>query len=104
MNKKIPIYWKSSLQDIDNEVLNIKKATVDEFTSAGGRKIYRIFYGKKNSFNRTANLSSAIGAKNKDFFADKKKSSYRPTLFLVGCQHGFEFEGSVALLNIIHLI
>ena len=73
MNKKIPIYWKSSLQDIDNEVLNIKKATVDEFTSAGGRKIYRIFYGKKNSFNRTANLSSAIGAKNKDFFADKKK-------------------------------
>lgn len=104
MTKKIPNYWKSSLSDADNEVMNIKRGTVDEFTSAGGRKIYRIFYGEKNLFRRTANLSSAVGAKNKDYFADKKSRSYRPTLLLIGCQHGFEFEGSVALLNIIHAI
>lgn len=103
MEVKIPEYWKSRLSDADEIVKIVKKGKVEEFTSAGGRRIYRISYGK-NKWNRTANYSSACGAGKLECYADKKREGVKPTLFLSGCIHGFEFEGSVALLNLIKLI
>lgn len=100
-----PFYWKSSLEDIDETLKIINKGKfVKTGKSAGGRKIDLIFYGKKNDLQRTANLSSALGAGDKKCYADKTDSSYRPTVFLVGCIHGGEFEGTAALCNLIKLI
>lgn len=101
---KLPKYWKCTLEDAEKAVGGIKKGTVEEFLSAGGRKIYRVFYGKKNEWQRTANYSSAAGSRDIACYAKKDTPNYRPTLFLVGGIHGFEFEGSVALLNLISLI
>ena len=72
--------------------------------SAGGRNIYMFFYGKKNELGRTANLSSALGARNPAFYADKDAEDYRPTVFLAGGIHGAEFEGSMAVLNFIKIM
>lgn len=101
---KLPKYWRYTLEDAERAVSRIKKGTVQEFVSAGGRKIHRIFYGRKNEWQRTANYSSAAGSRDITCYAKKDNPSYRPTLFLVGGIHGFEFEGSVALLNLINLI
>lgn len=100
----IPEFWKTSIEDIDNAVSSVKKGKVVAIShSAGDRPIYMILYGEKNHIGRTANLSSALGAGDKTCYADKSGDSYRPTVFLVGCIHGGEFEGTAALLNLIHL-
>ena len=101
----IPQFYKTSLYDIENIVKSVKKANVSRLClSAGGRPIYMVSYGKQNKFLRTANLSSALGGKDKNCFADKSQPDYKPTLLLVGCIHGGEFEGTAALLNLINIM
>lgn len=101
----IPKFYKTSLTDIESIVKSAKKGSLTTLcNSAGNRPIYMLRYGKDNAFNRTANLSSALGGKDKSCFADKSAPDYIPTLCLVGCIHGGEFEGTAALLNLINVI
>lgn len=101
----IPKYYKTNLKDIENTIESTKLACVSTICkSAGGRPVYMLQYGKANSFDRTANLSSALGGKDKSCFADKTSPDYKPTLLLVGCIHGGEFEGTSALLNLVNII
>ena len=101
---KIPNYWKSSLEDIEETVKSLKKGSVRTVYSAGGRPIYLVEYGMRNEFHRTANFSSACGCHDMSCYADKKKPDTRPCLLLVGATHGAEFEGTVAILNLINLL
>lgn len=103
--ENIPVYWKSYVDDCIEIVKDVKKGKlVAETVSAGGRPVQLILYGKKNDFGRTANLSCALGASDKNCYADKSSPDYKPTLLLVGCVHGGEFEGTVALNNLISLL
>lgn len=101
MFNTVPIYWKGELSDIDYTVENIVKKGRTEVigTSAGGRPIYSIEYGERNVHNRTANYSSALGCR--DITAYKNNS--HPCLMFIGTVHGYEFEGTVSLLNLISL-
>lgn len=100
-----PIYWKTSLDDIDGVIKGITRGTVEHAAkSAGGREIYLIRYGSENNIRRTSNLSSALGAGDRNCYADKTESIYRPTVLLTGCIHGGEFEGVAALLNLINIL
>lgn len=101
----IPNYWKTELCDIENAVKHIHAGKTELLSkSAGGRDIYMIFYGKENDMARSANLSSALGAMDKNAYADKSDKNYRPTLMLAGGVHGGEFEGIAALLNLVSLM
>ena len=101
----IPVYWKTTLQDVENTLKYVKKGKVTlGAKSAGGRPIYMVEYGKSNLPKGTANLSSAMGAADYSCYADKSGADYVPTVFLVGCVHGGEFEGTCAMLNLIKLI
>jgi hypothetical protein len=101
----IPNYWKGDISDIEQAVSTLRKGVAEKIcTSPGGRIVYRIFYGKNNDLHRTANISSALGAGDFKCYADKSGSGYRPVLFLAGCIHGAEFEGTVALLNLINVL
>ena len=103
--KGTPDYWKTGLDDIEATVAGIKKGTVERIClSAGGRPVYRIFYGKSNDVKRTANLSSAMGAGSMNYYADKSAPDYRPTVFLVGAVHGGELEGTAALMNLVAIL
>ena len=103
--QNIPVYYKTSLEDVEECVKAIKKGHVDTLcTSPGGRPVYLIRYGKANTFERKANLSSALGASDPSCFADKSSPDYKPTLLLVGATHGGEFEGTMALLNLIQVL
>lgn len=101
---KEPAYWKSKLSDIDDIVNKIQKGKVSKFSSTGGRPIYCIEYGKINDYKRTANYSSACGAGDIRCYADKTGEDIRPCVMFIGAIHGAEFEGTVALLNMINII
>ena len=100
-----PDYWKSSLKDVDEVVKSVKRGRVTEMLpSAGKRPIYMIEYGQSNLPKGQANLSSALGAHDYSCYANKTDPSYVPTVFFMGCVHGGEFEGTVAIMNLISLL
>jgi hypothetical protein len=83
----------------------VKRGTVTlATTSAGDRPIYKIEYGRSNLPKSKANISSALGAGDIRCYADKTGADYVPTVYLAGCIHGGEFEGTMALLNLIKII
>jgi len=100
--KGVPSWWKTGLDDVEKTVAGVKKGKVEQVClSAGGRPVYRIFYGKPNDVKSTASLSSAMGAGNMKYYADKSSPDYRPTLFLAGAVHAGELEGVAALVNLV---
>lgn len=99
---EIPFWWKGSVQDVYDTVKLVKKGEVEVLChTPGKRPVYMIRYGNKNNLKRTANLSSAQGAGNLKCYADKSGADYVPTVCIVGACHGGEFEGTVALNNLI---
>lgn len=104
MRREPPAFFKATLEDIEREVAAVRKGTVQTVSSAGGRKIQLVCYGKKNDYRRTANLSSAAGYGDSSCYADKARPEVKPCLLLVGAMHGAEFEGTSAILNLIHVI
>jgi len=53
--KGVPVYWKTSLDDVEKTVAGIKKGKVERVClSPGGRPVYRIFYGKPNDLKQTS--------------------------------------------------
>ena len=102
---QIPVYWKTRLDQVEETLALVKKGRVTKpAVSAGGRPIYQVEYGKSNLPKGTANCSSALGGKDIKAFANKTGADYNPTIFLCGCIHGGEFEGTSALLNLIKMI
>ena len=102
---EIPGYWKGSVEDIAETLKEVKKGEVLELcTTPGGRTVSMVCYGHKNNLRRTANYSSAMGAGDFSAYADKTAEDYVPTVLLIGAVHGGEFEGTVAINNLIHNI
>ena len=98
-----PNYWKTSLNEVEEILKTIKKGKVKNVgKSAGGRDLFLVEYGEKQDFNRQANYSSACGAGDPKFYADK--SGKRPVIFIIGAEHGNEMEGIAAILNLIQMI
>ena len=96
-------FWRTRIEDV-NAALD--SAVIGEVhtlcTSAGGREIRYITYGDKVDYGRTANFSSACGAGNPKYYADREGK--RPTVMLIGATHGQELEGVAALVNLISLL
>lgn len=104
-DQSLPIYWRSTIEDLDEALKLVKRGVVTRAgESAGKRPIYRVEYGKSNVKLGRANLSSALGAHDVRFYADKTGEDYVPTLFLSGSVHGGEFEGTMAILNLIKIM
>ena len=68
----LPVYWKTRLDEVEETLALVKKGTVTKVAeSAGKRPIYMVEYGKSNLPKGTANLSSALGARDIKAYADK---------------------------------
>ncbi len=102
---KTPEYMLANLQRVKEVVDSVRCGTVHTLCqSAGGREVYMVEYGKNTLPRSTANYSSALGARDITCYADRTHESYIPTLMLVGCVHGGEFEGTAGILNLIHIM
>ncbi len=101
-----PVYWHGSVELVNEGLKSVKKGIVTALRpSAGKRPIYMVEYGKSTLPPRTANtVSSALGAADYSCYANKTGADYIPTVYIAGCIHGGEFEGTVAIMNLISLI
>ena len=100
--KKYP-FWRTRIEDIDAALDSAKIGQVHTMgVSAGGRTIRYITYGEKVDYNRTANFSSACGARDPKYYADREGK--RPTVMLIGATHGQELEGVAGLVNLISVL
>ena len=98
-----PAFWKTRLDEVDEVIKTVKKGKVRVVAkSPGGRNVYLVEYGEKEDFNRSATYSSACGAGDPKYYADKKGK--KPVVFIIGAEHGSETEGSCAILNMIQMI
>lgn len=102
--ENIPPFWLSTINEV-NEFLysNVKKGQIKIIgTSAGGRPIRAVFYGKPRVGEGTTTFSGSLG------FRDVK--AYRgpehdKTVYLgLAAIHGGEFEGIVGMVNLISII
>lgn len=102
VESEIPSWWKGSTQDVLDTIQLVKKGEVELLCETPGKRpVYMVRYGKKNNLKRTANYSSAMGAGNYNCYADKSGADYIPTVAIIGAEHGGEFEGTVAINNLI---
>ena len=96
----LPAFWKSEFADVEEAMRHISKGMVSVCGhSAGGRNLSCVKYGKSNPRNPAANYSSALGAGDITAY----RSNKFPVLMIVSGIHGFEFEGIVSVLNLIHI-
>lgn len=101
----VPEYWRSNLSDVKAAMDLVKKGkTFIKGYSAGGRPLYCVEYGEACLPPPKASLSGALGSRDYANFADKTSPDYVPTVCLMGAVHGGEWEGTVALNNLIKLI
>ncbi|MEX2566305.1 MAG: M14 family zinc carboxypeptidase, partial [Cyclobacteriaceae bacterium] len=99
----IPSFYKSTLQDIYDEMAAMKTGKSEKIAiSPGGHPLYAVYYGQKENFRTQANYNSAVAARNAAFYAEKNENT-RPVVFLLGPVHGQEVEGIVGLVNLIHI-
>lgn len=102
-NTEIPVFYKSKLADIEEELDNVNAGQVKVIAiSPAGLPVYAVYYGEKENFPSQANYNSAVAARNPAYFA-KKDSSTKPVIFFLGPVHGQEAEGIVGLVNLIHI-
>ena len=103
-SSSIPDFYKSRLEDIDEELENVRKGDVNVVAiSPGGLPVYSVTYGEKEDFNSQANYNSAVAARNPQYFA-RKSHNNKPVIFFLGPVHGQELEGIAGLVNLIHLL
>ena len=100
--KKYP-FWRTGYEDAEKLMASAKRGERHTLcTSAGGHEIHYLTYGEKIDYKRTANFSSACGAKDPKYYADREGKPQ--TIFLFGATHGQETEGVCGLLNLISLL
>jgi hypothetical protein len=103
-NRPLPAFYKGTLDDIDQELRNVRKGNVKAIAvSPGGLPVYAVYYGDRENFHSQANYNSALGAGNPAFFARKGKAT-KPVVYFIGPVHGQEAEGIVGLVNLIQLL
>jgi hypothetical protein len=100
----IPSFWLSTYDEVNDFLLtNVHKGKVEIIgTSAGGRPIRAVFYGKPRQGKGTTTFSGSLG------FGDVR--AYRgpdhdKTVYMgMAAVHGGEFEGIIGMVNLISVI
>ena len=101
---QIPAFWLTTVDEVNAYLSShVSKGQVEVIgTSAGGRPIRAVFYGKARQGKGTSTFSGSIGC--------RKLSAYRgpdhtKTVYLgMAAVHGGEFEGIAGMVNLISVI
>jgi hypothetical protein len=102
-NPESPDFWKSTVSDVDQVINELQKGDVQIVTrSPGNYPVYLVSYGKKVTYQRTANYNSAVAARKPERFANKNTDT-PPIVFIIGPVHGQEMENIAGTLNLIQV-
>jgi len=103
LQAEIPAFWKGRVEDVQKAVANVKRGSVQTIArSPGGRPLYLATYAPRIEFQRQANYSSAVAARDPQFYA-RKPAGTPPVVFIVGPPHGQEMESVVGLVNLLRV-
>jgi hypothetical protein len=100
----IPAFWVSSVDEVNTFLKkNIHKGELQIIgTSAGGRPIYAVLYGKPRQGKGTSTFSGSLG------FGDVRVyrgPDHEKTVYMgMSAVHGGEFEGIVGTVNLLSVI
>ena len=100
----IPSFWVSTTNEVaDFLSRQVKKGKVEVIgTSAGGRPIHAVFYGKARQGEGTATFSSALGFRDVQAY---RGPDHDKTVYLgMAAVHGFELEGIVGMVNLLSVL
>ena len=102
--ENIPSYWISSYDDVTSFLTkNVHKGKVGVIgTSAGGRPIRAVFYGKPRQGKGTTTFSGSLGSG--DVRAYRGPDHEKTVYMGMAAVHGGEFEGIVGMVNLISVI
>lgn len=102
--ENIPAFWVTTVDDVTSFLKkNVHKGTVEVIgTSAGGRPIRAVFYGKPRQGKGTTTFSGSLGFGDVSAYRgpDHKKKVYMG----MAAVHGGEFEGIVGMVNLISVL
>ncbi len=101
---EIPSFWVSTYDDV-NAFLEktVKKGQIEIIgTSAGGRLIRAVFYGKPRQGKGTTTFSGSLGFG--DVRAYRGPDHDKTVYMAMAAVHGGEFEGIVGVVNLISVI
>jgi hypothetical protein len=102
--ERVPAFWVSTVAEVEGFLqTRVKKGEVRRIgTSAGGRAIHAVFYGRAREGQGTATFSGSLG------FGDVRAylgpdHGKRVYLGLAGV-HGGEFEGMMGMVNLLSIL
>ncbi len=100
----IPSFWVSTYDGVTDFLLkNVHKGKVEVIgTSAGGRPIRAVFYGKPRKGKGTTTFSGSLGFG--DLAAYRGPDNDKTVYMGMAAVHGGEFEGIVGMINLISVI
>ena len=100
----IPSFWINTTDGVAEFLSrNVKKGTVEVIgTSASGRPIHAVFYGKARQGKGTTNFSGALGFR--DVKAYRGPSHEMTVYWGMSAVHGFELEGITGTVNLISVL
>mgnify|MGYP001160542847 CR=1 FL=1 len=99
--ENIPPFWIASINEVDEYLKkNIRKGTYETIgTSAGGRPIQAVFYGRPRQGGGTTTYSGAVSIGNLEAY---RGPDHENTVYLgLGGVHGIELEGIMGTINLI---
>lgn len=102
--ESIPAFWITTVEDVTKFLKeHVQKGEVEVIgTSAGGRPIRAVFYGKPRQGNGTTTFSGSLGFGNVRAY---RGSDHEKTVYMAFAGvHGGEFEGIVGLVNLLSVI
>ena len=100
----IPSYWVSTVDEVVEFLYrNVKKGEIEVIgSSAGGRPIRAIIYGKARQGKGTSTFSGALGFR--DVRAYRGRDHEMTVYMGIAGVHGFELEGIVGMVNLISVL
>ncbi len=102
--RPLPDFWVGDLERLALHINGLKQGTASTLcVTPGGRPMYLISYGQKETVTHLANYNSAIGAREPSVYMDKTARK-KPVVFFVGPVHGHEVEALTGLVNLIQIM
>ncbi len=102
--KDIPSFWISTVEEVSEFLYSrVKRGQIEIIgTSAGGRPVRAVLYGKPRIGKGTTTFSGSLGLKELQTY---RGADYEKTVYLgMAGVHGGEFEGIVGMVNLISVI
>lgn len=103
-DRDLPQFWVGNERDLPGILTNLNRGEARVIAETpGGRPMYLVSYGVRESTSSEANFNSAVGGRLLSAYMNKPARN-RPVLFFVGPVHGQEVEALTGLVNLINIM